>query len=191
MTRVLGVLGSVTPPGRLRRALETSLEATAAGAEARLIDLREQRLGFADGRPPAQLGDDTPAVVAAIAAADAVIFASPVYRAGISGSLKNLLDLTPLDALAGKPTAILAMGATRHHALGVDSQLRMTLAWFGALVMPVGVYLDSSDFVQGALAPAARAELQALAQGLLRLTDAVASLPRPLGPPPLAARSAQ
>ena len=97
---------------------------------------------------------------AAIAAADAVLLASPVYRASFTGALKNLLDLTPVEALRAKPVGIVAMGATLHHYLGVDWQLRAVLAWFGALVVPTSVYLESGHFQDGQLAdPAARAAL--------------------------------
>ena len=86
---------------------------------------------FADGRPPEQYGDDTASIVARVGAADAVILASPVYRGSFTGALKNLLDHLPVDALAGKPVGIVAMGASAHHYLGVDWHLRDVLAWFG------------------------------------------------------------
>jgi FMN reductase len=77
------------------------------------------------------------------------------------------------------------MGATSHHYLGVDWHLRAVLAWFGALVVPTSVYLESAHFAQGALADKrARAHLADLVRGLC----AMAALPREtLGPPPLAA----
>jgi FMN reductase len=129
----------------LRRALEAAL-ASAAGAEGgattAMIDLAELSLGFADGRSPEQVGGDTARVVAAIAQADAVLLASPVYRGSYTGALKNLLDLLPVEALAGKACGILAMGATPHHYLGVDWHLRDVLAWFGALTLPTSVYLS-------------------------------------------------
>lgn len=131
MTALVGILGSVTPPGRLHRALSTGLDATRMAFprwETELIDLAEHRLSFADGRTLDQLDEDTAGVVRRIIAADAVILATPVYRASFTGALKNLLDLTPLDGLAGKPCGIMAMGATAHHYLGADWQLRNVLA---------------------------------------------------------------
>jgi FMN reductase len=186
-TRLVAVVGSVTPPGRLNRAIELALELARAtpACEATLLNLAEYRIGFADGRPLDQLADDSARVVGEIAAADAVLMASPVYRGSYTGALKNLLDLTPVDALRNKPVGIVAMGATLHHYLGVDGQLRGVLAWFGALVLPTSVYLESSHFKDGQLADAAaRAGIADLVAALL----AVAGSPRaPLGPPPLAA----
>lgn len=186
-TRLVAVVGAVTPPGRLNRAVEFALEAARSrpGVTASLINLADCRLSFADGRPLDQVGDDSARVVGEIAAADAVLLSSPVYRGSYTGALKNLLDLTPVDALRDKPVGILAMGATLHHYLGVDWHLRGVLAWFGAIVMPTSVYLDSSHFKDGQLADAgARAGLTDLVSSMLAVSGAVRD---PLGPPPLAA----
>ena len=69
---------------------------------------------------------------------------------------------------------IAAMGATQHHYLGVDRQLREVLAWFGALVVPVGSYLSSADFVDGAPSTDAAAELDALLADTVRLAAGAA-----------------
>jgi hypothetical protein len=77
------------------------------------------------------------------------------------------------------------MGATLHHYLGVDWQLRAVLAWFGALVVPTSVYLESGHFQDGKLAdPSARAALGDLVVALVAMT---ARTPDQAGPPPLAA----
>jgi len=187
MTRLLAVIGAVTPPGRLNTAIATALDSVAGRTDvtASLLNLADHRISFADGRPLDQLGDDSAHVVKQIAEADAVLLASPVYRASFTGALKNLLDLTPVEALRDKPVGIVAMGATLHHYLGVDSHLRAVLAWFGALAAPTSVYLDSSHFKDGKLADdSARAALDELVTTLL---DLAASVKRPLGPTPLAA----
>ena len=174
---VAAVIGSVTPPGRLRRAVAEALERSAPGHA--LLDLAEHPLPFADGSAPHR------PVLEAIARADAVLLATPVYRGTYTGALKNLLDLLPVEALRGKAVALAAMGATDHHHLGADWHLRDVLAWFGALVAPTSVYLTSADFADGV--PGARAErvLDELLAGLVALSDAI---PARLGPPPLAAR---
>jgi NAD(P)H-dependent FMN reductase len=107
-----------------------------------------------------------------------------VYRGSFTGALKNLLDLTPVEALRGKPVGLVAMGATLHHYLGVDWHLRAVLAWFGALVLPTSVYLESAHFKDGRLADdAARAALSQLVAGLIAMTGVSRDT---LGPPPLA-----
>jgi FMN reductase len=166
---IAAVLGSVTPPGRLHRAVAGALERS--GADHVLLDLAEHPLPFAGASTP-----DAP-ILDAIARADTVLLATPVYRATYTGVLKNLLDLLPVEALQNKPVAIVAMGATDHHHLGADWQLRAVLAWFGALALPTSVYLTSKTHDGEAAAHA----LDQLLAALLALA------PTELGPPPLAA----
>jgi FMN reductase len=191
MSKLIAVLGSVTPPGRLLKALE-AMTAAARAAEPTLeidvLNLADVRIAFADGRPPEAYNDDTAAVVKRVSAADIVVLASPVYRASFTGSLKNLLDQLPVEALMGKPCGIVAMGATAHHYLGVEWHLRDVLTWFGALVPPTGVYLSSADFVDGNLVESASADLRDLATALIRLRTIAPAPGAPLGPVPLSAR---
>jgi FMN reductase len=80
---------------------------------------------------------------------------------------------------------IVAMGATAHHYLGVDWQLRSVLAWFGALVVPTSVYLESGHFQDGRLADASAASaLTDLVRALVAMTGHARDQ---AGPPPLAA----
>jgi FMN reductase len=188
MKKLVGILGSVTPPGRMLTAMQHALRAAGAGIESELINLADCRVAFADGRPPEEYGDDTASIVTRVRAAEAVILASPVYRASFTGALKNVLDHLPIDALAGKPVGIVAMGATAHHYLGVDWHLRDVLAWFGAIVAPTGVYLVSADFVEGQPSDAAKRELESLVRALIKLREIAPAAGEFLGPRPLAAR---
>ena len=189
-TKLLAILGSVTPPGRLLNAMQWLLEGARASRrdlEVELINLAEKKVGFADGRPPEQYNDDTAAIVARVRAADGVILASPVYRGSFTGALKNLLDHLPIESLAGKPVGIVAMGASQHHFLGVDWHLRDVLAWFGAIVVPTSVYLASADFVDGQVTESAKQDLKDLADAVIKLKG-VATPGSFLGPKPLAGR---
>jgi FMN reductase len=187
MTRIVAILGSVTPPGRLSAAISGALDrAQSAGHDTTLLDLGQLTLGFADGRPVEQLTDDTPKLVHAVSEAEAVLLATPVYRATFTGALKNALDLLPITALQRKPVAVVAMGATLHHYLGAESHLRDVLGWFGAWQLPTGVYLSSADFAEGKLTAAAAESLDLLVASLVGIAGAVGGLPA--GPAPLAAR---
>jgi FMN reductase len=183
------ILGSVTSPGRLHRAVTEALDRLASRAEARprLLDLATERITFADGRPLEALHDDTPAVVEAIERADAVLLATPIYRGSLTGSLKNLLDQVPVSALRDTPVAIVSMGGSDHHYLGAERHLRDVLSFFGAHPLPTAVYLASRDFADGVPGERAVSELDALLDALVALTRALQDAP-PLGPAPLAAR---
>jgi NAD(P)H-dependent FMN reductase len=193
MAKLVVIVGAVTRPGRLNKAMNWTAEAARGiepGTDADVINLAEYRISFADGRPPGDYGDDTGAVVERVTAADAVLIASPVYRGSFTGSLKNLLDQLPIETLMGKPVGIVAMGATAHHFLGVEWHLRDVLSWFGAFVAPSSVYLTSADFADGEPSGNARRDLEALAAALLRMRSLASGLTAYLGPLPLAARKA-
>lgn len=186
---LLVVLGSVTPPGRLRRALANAV-ARSAGEDwldAELLDLADFRLD-AVGRE-GEAGDDREELVARLAAADAVVFATPVYRGSFTGALKNLLDATPVGALESKPVGIVAMGGSQHHFLGAERHLRDVLAFFGALLAPVAVYLISADFEDGVPGERAAESLAELFAGVGSIALALPAAWR-LGPAPLAAQKA-
>jgi FMN reductase len=190
MSRIVAILGSVTPPGRLSAAISRAVDrAASAGHDVELFDLADLRLGFV-GRPaddPANA--DAARVVEAITAAEAVLFATPVYRASFTGALKNLLDALPAESLMAKPCGIVAMGATPHHFLGVDRHLRDVLSWFGALTAPVSVYLTNTDFTTGELSEAAAKSLDELVATLALLASAIGG--RPMGPAPFAVLAQQ
>lgn len=181
------IVGAATKPGRLANAAARFTAAAQSSSELETIDLAATTIDVCDGRPLDQCSDATRSAVAKVAGADAVAIFAPTYRASYPGVLKNLLDQLPLTALRSKPVGIVAMGASDHHYLGVDSQLRPVLAWFGAVIAPVSVYLTGRDFDSNAeLSDARVAELEQLAGALAHLAGSVGDAE--LGPPPLAAR---
>jgi FMN reductase len=191
-THLLVVVGSVTAPGRLRRALEEAIARALQDSEqhgglvVELIDLAERDLRFADGSDPSELDDDTASVIAAVFAADVVVFATPVYRGSMTGALKNVFDQLPVTALESKVVALAAMGASDHHFLGADRHLRDVLTFFGALVTPVSVYLNGGDFADGRTGDRAAEALDELIGGALELAAAIGDGGQ-LAPSPLAA----
>ena len=192
MPTLLGIHGAVTQPGRLYQALELALQS--ADSQGRsvttsLLHLGDHQISFADGRPLSDYSDDTEAVVQRVLAADMYLIATPVYRASFTAALKNLLDLVPVEGLNGKVCGLIAMGATDHHYLAVDSQLRPVLAWFGAHPVPGFVYMQSRHFQEGKLAdPDAITGLETLVNAVITMQQAASERDGMAGPPPLAAR---
>jgi FMN reductase len=192
---LLAIHGTVTRPGRLYQALELAVDhanAQLAGklgtVSASLLHLGDNRISFADGRPLADYPDDTEAVVRRVMEADMCLIATQVFRASFTGALKNLLDHVPVEGLMGKACGLVAMGATDHHYLTVDTQLRPVLAWFGAHVMPGMVYLQSSHFQDGKLTDErSLSDLRSLVSSVISLHEAAAEGGLG-GPPPLASR---
>ncbi len=94
---------------------------------------------------------DSPAVAEAhalVAAADAVIIASPVYKASYTGVLKTYLDLLPQKGLADKIVTPLFIGGTIAHLLAIDYALKPVLAALGAKRFTTGVYAVDTQVVR-------------------------------------------
>ncbi|MEC7747941.1 MAG: NAD(P)H-dependent oxidoreductase [Chloroflexota bacterium] len=191
MPTLLGIHGTVTNPGRLHQALESALAAAAAhdsSITTELLHLGDHQISFADGRPPEAYGDDTEKVFEQVTSADMYIIATPIFRASFTGALKNLLDHIPVEGMMGKACGLIGMGATDHHYLTIDTQLRPVLAWFGAHLVPGQVYLKSQHFQDGELAePKAIVGLETLGRSVIALHKSLAGNAESAGPPPLAA----
>ncbi|MFJ7156420.1 NADPH-dependent FMN reductase [Streptomyces sp. NPDC101118] len=82
--------------------------------------------------------------VEAVAAADGLIVATPVYKASYSGLLKVFLDLLPQDALHGKTVLPLVTGGSLAHVLAIDYALRPVLSALGARHVVAGRFLLDS-----------------------------------------------
>jgi FMN reductase len=94
-------------------------------------------------------GIPAPAVQQAIeqlAGADAVIAATPVYKAGVSGLFKLFADLLDNDLLIAKPVVLAATGGTARHAMVVDEQLRPLFAFLRAMPVPTSLYAAPEDW---------------------------------------------
>jgi SsuE family FMN reductase len=82
--------------------------------------------------------------VEVLAAADAVVVTTPVYKAAYAGLLKVFLDLLPQYALRGKTVLPLATGGTPAHVLVIDYALRPVLTSLGAGAIGQGWFVLSS-----------------------------------------------
>jgi FMN reductase len=92
MTRIVGLGGSLRHTSRSRAALEQALAgAAAAGADTRLLDLRELDLPMYDPDDDVP-GEAAAEVIESCYSADGLIWSSPLYQGTISGALKNALD---------------------------------------------------------------------------------------------------
>jgi FMN reductase len=103
--RVVGIGGTLregsTCLGALRRALEAAEE---AGAETRLLDLRELYLPmYEPGRPLADYGPEVGRLVEEVREADALILSTAAYHGTLAGVTKNALDFTQFLARDERP----------------------------------------------------------------------------------------
>jgi FMN reductase len=77
---------------------------------------------------------------ALVESADAVIFASPVYKASYTGVLKTYLDLLPQKGLAGKIVFPVFIGGSIAHLLAIDFSFKPVASALGARHFAAGVY---------------------------------------------------
>jgi FMN reductase len=92
---------------------------------------------------------EAPALAAATAAvieADAVVFVSPVFTAGMSGLAKSFLDVLDKDALTDMPVLLAATGGTSRHSLAIEHGMRPVFAYLRAAVVPTGVFAATDDW---------------------------------------------
>jgi chromate reductase len=147
--RILAISGS------LRRGSHNASLLRAAGE----LLAPEDELVFFDGLkdvPPYDEDDDVAdgaheAVIAlreAVAAADAVLFATPEYNSSVPGALKNALDWAsrPLatNVFRNKPVAVIGSSAGMFGAVWAQAELRKVLAAMGARVAEVEVAVGHS-----------------------------------------------
>ncbi|MHA6783650.1 NAD(P)H-dependent oxidoreductase [Pseudonocardia saturnea] len=137
---VVGIAGGPEAGGRTSTAVAAVLAgAEQAGAATSLIELGATEL---------------PAVVAAVEAADAVVFGSPVYRATYSALLKSLLEATErgrwgetTQPLQGKAAATVITGASGHHFLATNDLRNVLAGFFAVQVLSPGLYVDHGGYV--------------------------------------------
>jgi len=85
--------------------------------------------------------------VAEVKAADAVVVASPTYKASYTGLLKLFLDQFEAGSLRGVLAFPLMLGGSWAHSLAPEAFLKPVLAELGASCPMPGLYLLDSDYL--------------------------------------------
>ncbi|MFF4320682.1 NADPH-dependent FMN reductase [Streptomyces sp. NPDC001568] len=144
MPRLLALTGSPSVHSRTAVVADHVLRRLShAGFEASHLAVRD--LPAADLLAARRDEPDIRRALEAVAAADGLVIATPVYKASYTGLLKAFLDLLPQDGLAGKTVLPLATGGSLAHVLTIDYALRPVLAALGARHVTAGRFvLDSS-----------------------------------------------
>jgi FMN reductase len=133
---VIGICGSLRKGSYSRMALSIALQGTAElGASTRILDLQDYDLVFADGR-------DTPyppgvqRLQEHVKAADGIIIATPEYHSGMSGVLKNAIDLMGFDQFGGKMIGLIGVSGGAIGAINALNSLRAVGRSLHAWVIP-------------------------------------------------------
>jgi FMN reductase len=112
----------------------------------RVIDLRELAGDITTALTSQLITPKLQQAVDALGAADGVIAAAPVYKAGPSGLFTSFFHVLDNDLLIGKPTVLAATAGTARHALVVDDQMRPLFAYLRALPVPTSLFAAPEDW---------------------------------------------
>lgn len=127
------------------------------------------------------------AALAQVAAAQALVIATPIYQASYTGILKAFLDMLPQDGLRGKLVLPLAVGGSQSHMLAIDYALRPVLQALAAELVLSGIYATSAQLkgaggqgyaLEAALAARVRQGVARLHAEARRCRDGQRDLPR-------------
>ncbi|WP_284639715.1 NADPH-dependent FMN reductase [Paenibacillus silviterrae] len=131
MAKVAIISGSPSETSRLNGVLELVSEVIASnGHEIEWVHVRQlpaEDLMFTKF--------DSPAILAAnriVEHADALVIATPNYKASYTGVLQTYLDLVPPKSLEGKTILPVAIGGMAAHLLAIDRALKPVLSVHGA-----------------------------------------------------------
>ena len=136
-----------------RLAARTVAAAAADGTEVTVttIELRAMANEIGAALVSQNLGPKLTAAVEALGAADGIVAATPIYKAGVSGLFKGFFDVLDNDLLIGTPVALAATAGTARHALVVDEAMRSLFAYMRTLTIPTAVFAATEDWSGGGL----------------------------------------
>lgn len=111
-----------------------------------IIDLAPLVIDIAKAIVAGFPGDKLQAAIDTLAGADAIIAATPVYKAGMSGLFKSFIDLVDNDLLIAKPVILAATAGTARHAMVADEQMRPLFAFLRAVPVPTSIFAAPEDW---------------------------------------------
>jgi FMN reductase len=156
-TLVVVTAGTSDPSSTRMLADRTAQRATALAAEhgasvrTRVIDLRELATDITTALTSQLVTPELQQAVDALGAADGVIAAAPVYKAGPSGLFTSFFQVLDNDLLIGKPVVLAATAGTARHALVADDQMRPLFAYLRALPVPTSLFAAPEDWADDSL----------------------------------------
>ena|ERR1700722_2736336 len=117
----------------------------------RVIDLRELATDITTALTSQLVTPRLQQAVDELGAADGVIAAAPVYKAGPSGLFTSFFHVLDNDLLIGKPAVLAATAGTARHALVVDDQMRSLFAYLRTLPVPTSLFAAPEDWADPSL----------------------------------------
>jgi NAD(P)H-dependent FMN reductase len=133
---IIGICGSLRPQSHTRKAVEIALQsAEEVGAQTHLIDLLDYDLVFCTGND-ADYPEGVFDLRRDVARAHGIILGTPEYHGGISGVLKNAMDLMGFAQFEGKMLGLIGVSGGKLGAINALNSLRTIGRALHAWVLP-------------------------------------------------------
>jgi FMN reductase len=116
-----------------------------------VIDLRELGTDITTALTSQLLSPKLQRAVDVLGAADGIVAAAPVYKAGPSGLFTSFFHVLDNDLLIAKPVVLAATAGTARHALVADDQMRAMFAYLRTLTAPTSLFAAPEDWQDPAL----------------------------------------
>jgi NAD(P)H-dependent FMN reductase len=140
------------------------------GATAEVIDLRERPLPVCDGETT---DAHAQAITAAVRAADAIVFAVPIYNYDVNAAAKNVVEHVG-SALEGKLIAFMCSAGGSASYMSVMSLATSLMLDFRCLIVPRFVYSTRQCFRNGKIVSGdVAARVRGLCEEVVRLGRAL------------------
>lgn len=131
---------------RSAQATMDRLRETGRNVDVRVIELAPIAVEIAQSLVSGLVAPSVQKAIDQLAAADAVIVSTPVYKAGLSGLFKSFIDLLDNDLLIAKPVLLAATAGTSRHAMVVDNDLRPLFAFLRTIPVPTSLFAATEDW---------------------------------------------
>jgi FMN reductase len=156
--RLAVVSAGASDPSSTRLLADRAAERVAALADRRghkvtvsTIDLREIATDVTNALVSQLISPRLQQAITALAEADGIIAAAPVYKAAPSGLFTSFLHALDNDLLIGKPVILAATAGTARHSLVTDDQMRPMFAYLRAMTVPTSLFAAPEDWSDPAL----------------------------------------
>ncbi|HWG03267.1 MAG TPA: CE1759 family FMN reductase [Trebonia sp.] len=116
-----------------------------------VVDLRALATDIAGALTSQLISPRLALAVKTLGAADGIVAATPVYKAGASGLFTSFFQVLDNDLLIAKPVLLAATAGTARHALVADDQMRSAFAYLRTLTAPTSLFAAPEDWRDPAL----------------------------------------
>jgi len=147
--RLLAISGSLRRGSHNTRLLRVAAELAPPSVEVEIFDGLKDVPPYDEDDDVAPVPDGAERLRDAIAAADAILIATPEYNSSLPGQLKNALDWAsrpfPDNALRNKPVAVIGASTGMFGAVWAQAEARKVLGATGARVIDVELPIPGAE----------------------------------------------